>query len=89
MATAQKLTMYSIDPNDPDDKTKIAVFELDGDEVKASYHGPNPDTVKREMEQGFYDAGERRYIRLDDGEAFMAHLPEAYPRASFVLIEAG
>ena len=89
MAIPNKLTMYAIDPNDPDDKTKIAVFELDGDEVKASYHGPNADVLKTEMEQGLYDAKERRYIHLADGEDFMAHLPEAYPRASFVLIEAG
>lgn len=88
MATPTKITMFAIDPHDPKDRTKIAVFELKGDKVEATYHGPNAENLEEEMERdGLYDNEGKRELRPKDGKAFMAFLPHAYPRASFVAFE--
>lgn len=88
MATPTKITMYALSPQDPEDRTKIAVFELKGDKVDATFHGPNAKDLEEEMERdGLYDAEGRRELRPKDGKQFMDFLPHAYPRASFVAFD--
>ncbi|TFH58175.1 MAG: hypothetical protein E4G90_10860 [Gemmatimonadales bacterium] len=88
MFTPKKITMYSVNPEDPEDRTVLAVFELKGDKVDATFHGPNAKDLEAEMERdGLYDSERKRYLRPKDGADFMQFFPSAYPRASFVAIE--
>ena len=90
MATPTKLTMYSISPEDPKQRTKKAVFELKDGKVEMEYFGANKESNKAEMvKYGLYNAKEGKSFFPKDGEKFMRLLPDAFPRASFVAIEEG
>lgn len=81
MSTPKKLTVYSVDLNDLK-KTEMARFELEGDEVKATYKNK---LFERSMEDGIPVRGKQ--LQPKDGQKFMEALEASYARSSTVSVE--
>lgn len=81
MSIAKKLTVYSVNLNDMK-KTELARFELENDEVKATYKSM---LLENELKDGIYDRG--KMVEPKDGAKFMEALERAYATASAVTVE--
>jgi hypothetical protein len=83
MDTPKKLVVYSINLNNME-KTEMATFVLEGNEVTATYKNPK---FKHMIAEGLYDQEKR--VTPVDGAKFMVALLRAYALSSTIVVKPG
>lgn len=88
MADSNKLVMYSINPENPKNRKKMGVFQLEDGKVKAEFFN---DAFEYDVRSGLFDAKNKRTAYYEnegeDGERFLELLADKFGSSSFVAVE--
>lgn len=84
---ARKLTIYRLDPANPEDRSELGSFELGEDgQLRATFKNA---AFEWEIRQGIFDAENHRLVSGAEGPRFMELLERSYGPKSFIAVERG